>query len=428
MRKELITLTAQEHERHLVIKKVLKREMRQAEAADFLNLTERQVRNLRDKVREKGVRGLAHGNRGTISPRKMPAALEERIVGLVRERYEDFKPKLAAEKLKAREGIQVSDEKLRQIMIGHGLWKVRRKRGPVHVWRERKARWGEMSQMDGSHHAWLEGRGPKMVMMAMIDDATGRAWGRFYAYEGVWPAMETLEGYARRFGVPQSLYLDRHSTYKTTRQAALDELLRGEEAQTQFARAVGELGSRMIHATSPQAKGRIERLFGTLQDRLVKEMRLASVVTMEEANHFLEGYWPEFNAQFAKEAREAGDRHQPLVKTLDLGTIFCLKGTRTINDGYLVRWHSRVFAIQNPTLGMRRRPAQVFEKHDGRIALRFNGRELPHREITSGERPSLPMREKTPEKPKTGKYIPPQDHPWRQSNRIIHREWAQGIF
>jgi len=150
---------------------------------------------------------------------------------------------------------------------------------------------------------------------------------------------------------------------------------------------------------------------------------------MEEANRFLEDYWPEFNAQFAKEAREAGDRHRPLAKTLDLRTIFCLKGMRTINDGYLIHWHSRVFAIQNPTLGMRRRPAQVFEQRDGRIVLRFNGRELLHREVTDEEeRPSLPVREKTPEKPKTGKYIPPQDHPWRRSNRIINREWSQGIF
>ena len=428
MRKELITLTAQEHERYLVIKRVLKREIRQAEAADLLNLTERQIRNLRDKVREKGALGLAHGNRGKRSPRKMAAELEERIVGLVRARYEDFKPKLAAEKLAAREGIRISDEKLRQVMIEHGLWKVRRKRGPVHGWRERRARWGEMSQMDGSHHDWLEGRGPKLVLMAMIDDATGRAWGIFFEYEGVWPAMETLKGYAKRYGVPQSLYLDRHSTYKTTRQAALDELLRGQEAQTQFARAAEELGSRMIYAMSPQAKGRVERLFATLQDRLVKEMRLAGVRTMAEANRFLDGFWPDFNSQFAKEAREAGNRHRPLPKTLDLETIFCLKGTRTINNGYLLHWHGRVFAIQNPTLGMRRQSAQVFEQKDGRIVLRFNGRELLHREITADEKPSRPLPQKTPDKPRTGRSIPPPDHPWRRSNRIIHREWARGIF
>lgn len=428
MRKELITLTRQEHERYTVIKRVLKGEMRQAEAADVLNLTDRQVRNLRDKVREKGVRGMAHGNRGRPSPRKMSKELEERIGKIVRERYEDFKPKLASEKLWAKEKIRVSDEKLRQVMIARGLWRARRRRGPVHVWRERKARYGEMVQMDGSHHAWLEGRGPKLVLMAFIDDATNRAWGRFYAYEGVWPAMDALEGYVRRWGAPQSLYLDRHSTYKTTRQPSTEELLRGQEAQTQFERAAGELGIRVIHAYSPQAKGRIERLFATLQDRLVKEMRLAGVATPEEANLFLDGFWPRFNEQFSKEARERGDLHRPLLKTVNLREVFCLKGTRTINNGHLVRWHGRVLAIQNPTLGMARRPAQVLEHSDGRIVIRFNGRLLLFREVLQdAARPALSPQPKA-EKPKAGKSIPPPDHPWRRSNAIIHREWAQGIF
>jgi hypothetical protein len=428
VRKELITLTRQEHERYTIIKRVLKREMRQAEAADLLNLTERQVRNLRDKVKEKGVRGMAHGNRGRPSLRKMSVELEERIAKIVGERYEDFKPKLAAEKLWAKERIRVSDEKLRQVMIAQGLWRARRRRGPVHVWRERKARYGEMVQMDGSHHTWLEGRGPKLVLMAFIDDATNRAWGRFYAYEGVWPAMDALEGYVRRWGLPQSLYLDRHSTYKTTRQASTEELLRGQEAQTQFERAAGELGIRIIHAYSPQAKGRIERLFGTLQDRLVKEMRLAGVATLEEANRFLGGFWPGFNEQFSKEARESGNLHGPLLKNVNLREVLCLKGTRTINNGYLVRWHGRVLAIQNPTLGMQRRPAQVLEHPDGRIGIRFNGRDLLFREaLQEGAHPALP-RQPIAEKPKTGKYIPPADHPWRRSNKIIHREWAQGIF
>ncbi|MGB9005974.1 MAG: ISNCY family transposase [Candidatus Aminicenantales bacterium] len=428
MRKELITLTQQEHERYTIIKRVLKGEMKQAEAADVLNLTDRQVRNLRDKVREKGVRGIAHGNRGKASPRKIAVELVERILQVVRERYEDFKPKLAAEKLWANERIRVSDEKLRQVMIAQGLWRARRRRGPVHVWRERKGRYGEMVQMDGSHHAWLEGRGPKLVLMAFIDDATNRAWGRFYAYEGVWPAMDALAGYVRRWGLPQSLYLDRHSTYKTTRQASTEELLRGQEAQTQFERAAGELGIRIIHAYSPQAKGRIERLFGTLQDRLVKEMRLARVGTWEEANRFLEGFWPGFNEQFSKEARECGDLHRPLPKTVNLREVFCLKGTRTINSGYLVRWHGRLLAIQNPTLGIKRRPAQVLEHSDGRIVIRFNGRDLLFREVPQEGAHPAPSRQPKAKKPKTGKYIPPADHPWRRSNKIIHREWAQGIF
>lgn len=428
MRKELITLTRQEHERYAIIKRVMKGEMKQAEAADLLDLTDRQVRNLRDKVREKGVRGMAHGNRGKSSPRKMAVELVERIRQVLRERYEDFKPKLASEKLWTNERIRVSDEKLRQIMIEHGLWKARRKRGAIHVWRERKARCGELVQMDGSHHAWLEERGPRLVLMALIDDATGRAWGRFYAYEGVWPAMDVLEGYLRLYGRPQSLYLDRHSTYKTTRQADLDELLRGQEAQTQFTRAAEELGIRVIHAYSPQAKGRVERLFGTLQDRLVKEMRLAGIRTLAEANLFLEGYWPDFNRQFTKPARDARDVHQPLPRTLNLREIFCLKGTRTINNGYLVRWHGRTLALQNPTLAMRRRTAQVLEHEDGRIVIRFLSRDLEHRPVDPQERQAPPVRPPKPKKSKTGKYIPPTDHPWRRSNRIIHREWAQGIF
>jgi len=428
VRKELITLTRQEHERLAVIKRVLKREIRQAEAADLLNLTERQVRNLRDKMREKGVRGMAHGNRGRSSPRKMSLELEERIVKIVRERYEDFKPKLASEKLWAKEGIRVSDEKLRRVMIAHGLWRARRRRGPVHVWRERKGRYGEMVQMDGSHHPWLEGRGPKLVLMGFIDDATNRAWGRFYAYEGVWPAMDALRGYIRRWGVPQSLYLDRHSTYKTTRQPSTEELLRGQEAQTQFERAAGELGIRIIHAYSPQAKGRIERLFGTLQDRLVKDMRLAGIATLEQANLFLDGFWPQFNEQFGKEARETGNLHRPLLKTVNLREVFCLKGTRTINSGYLVRWHGRLLTIQDPTLGMARRPAQVLELPDGQVLIRFNGRNLAFREIPPEEARPAPSCRPKPPKPKTGRYIPPTNHPWRRSNAIIHREWAQGIF
>lgn len=428
MRKELITLTREEHERYTVIKKVLKGEMRQAEAADLLNLTERQVRNLRDKAREKGVRGMAHGNRGRSSPRKMSAELEERIAKIVRERYEDFKPKLASEKLWAKERIRVSDEKLRQVMIARGLWRARRRRGALHLWRERKARYGEMVQMDGSHHAWLEERGPKLVLMAFIDDATNRAWSRFYTYEGVWPAMDALEGYVRRWGVPQSLYLDRHSTYKTTRQPSTEELLRGQEAQTQFERAAGELGIRVIHAYSPQAKGRIERLFGTLQDRLIKEMRLAGVATEEEANLFLEGFWPQFNEQFSKEARESGNFHRSLPKAVNLREVFCLKGTRTINNGYLLRWHGRLLAIQNPTSGMARRPAQVLEIPDGRIIIRFNGRELAFKEVEKKTPRPAPLRQSKSQKPKAGKYIPPTDHPWRRSNAILHREWAQGIF
>ena len=171
MRKDLITLSQEEHDRLLIIRKVMKREVRQVEAADLLNISDRQVRNLIGKVREKGSKGLAHGNRGRESPKKMAEAEEERIAGIIKDKYWDFGPTFAAEKLWEIQGLKVSDEKLRQIMIDAGIWRVRHRKGDVHQWRERKHFSGELVQMDGSRHDWLEGRGPKLVLMGYIDDA-----------------------------------------------------------------------------------------------------------------------------------------------------------------------------------------------------------------------------------------------------------------
>jgi hypothetical protein len=178
--------------------------------------------------------------------------------------------------------------------------------------------------------------------MGYIDDATNTSFGYFYDHEGLRPAMESLEAYIRRYGIPRALYLDKLSTYKAVRQPSLEEMLRGEEAQTQFERAAKEIGIDVIHADSPQAKGRIEREFGTLQDRLVKELRLAGVRSRDEANRFLESYWPILNRRFARPAKRPDDLHRPLPKGLELRDIFCIKGSRTINDGYMVRWKGRM--------------------------------------------------------------------------------------
>lgn len=410
MREELITLTKKEHERLAVIRQVMRRELKQKVAAELLSLSTRQIRNLVRKVEQHGAKGLAHGNRGKPSPKRMAQTLRDRIVALVKERYRDFKPKFAAEKLWKRDKIKVSDEKLRQIMIGAGLWRVHRQKSEVHPWREPKAYYGEMVQMDGSHHAWLETRGPKIVLMGMVDDARNRFYGRFYAYEGVYPAMNVLEGYIRCFGLPQSLYVDKHSTYKTVRHPSEDELLKGEEASTQFERATQELGIKLIHAHSPQAKGRIERAFATLQDRLVKELRLASVSTLAEANRFLDGYLPRFNAQFEREPREPEDLHRPLPKGLKFEEIFCLKTVRMILDGYIIRWKGRRFAIEAPTRRMLGRPATVMLHFDGRMIIRYEGRDLGYREISERPKriPAVPVA-----RPKPPKYTPPPTHPWK---------------
>jgi len=398
--------------------------MSQVEAADILNISDRHIRNLVGKVKERGAKGMAHGNRGKESPRKMPGEREERIAEIIRARYWDFKPTLASEKLEEREGIKVSREKLRQIMMAKGLWRVRHRKKEVHPWRERKHFRGEMVQMDGSHHDWLERRGPMLVLMGYIDDATNTVFGRFYDHEGVWPAMDSLERYVQLYGLPRNLYLDKHSTYKTSRHPDLDELLRGEEAQTQFERAAKEMGIDVLHANSPQAKGRIERNFGTLQDRLVKEMRLAGVGTMEEANRFLDDYWPEHNRRFSRPALGAGDLHRPLPKNLNLRDILCLKGSRTINNGSLVRWKGRLLAIENPSLGMRRRQALILEHFDGRLIIRFNGRDLKYREVQDAKPESrLLGAEKKIQEKKKGKSIPPVNHPWRKWEPHLHHNW-----
>jgi len=297
---------------------------------------------------------------------------------------------------------------------------VRRKKRAVHPWRERKAHRGEMVQMDGSHHDWLEGRGPKMVLMSYIDDATGWSWGLFYEYEGVYPAMDSLRRYLGLYGRPESTYFDKHSTYKTTRQPDTEELLRGDQARTQFERALGELGIQAIHAHSPQAKGRVERSYRTLQDRLVKAMRLEGIRSLEEANRFLETYWPKYNGKFAKEPREREDFHQRVPKSLNLDRILCLKKTRTINNGYLIKWRNRTYAVQSPSITMSRQKIEVLESFGKELEFLWKGRALDVREVE--EAPSVkPPRIPAAKPPhRKEKYIPPANHPWRRTDPTLH--------
>ena len=418
MEEELITLSTRELERLRIISKVMDRSMTQKEASVILGICDRQIRNLIVKIKDEGDKGIAHGNRGREAPNKMSKAQEARIAEIVKKKYADFRPTLASEKLRESHGIRLGREKLRQIMIAEGLWKVRKRpQGYVHQWRERKRYLGEMVQMDGSHHDWLEERGPRLVLMGYIDDATNRFFGRFYDYEGIYPAMDSLERYIKLYGLSVSLYLDKHSTYKTTRQPDTEELLRGERARTQFERAVKELGIRVIHANSPQAKGRVERVFGTLQDRLVKEMRLEGISTKEEANEFLEGYLPRFNEQFMKAARKEGDLHRPIPEEMNLREIFCIKGNRTINDGCIIKWSRRMFILDNPSMALRRRKVVVREHFDGEITVKYKDRYLGCHEVFE-VKPKREEEEKTePKQPhKRYKYTPPLEHPWKKYN------------
>ena len=426
MEKELITLSKKEIERLRILHMVIDRSMTQVDASQLLGITDRQVRNLIGKIRVYGDKGIAHGNRGRQSPHKMSEQREDQIVQIIKEKYPGFRPTFAREKLREQEGIRISYEKLRRIMISKGLWRPQlRKDKKIYQWRERKQYLGEMVQMDGSHHDWLEDRGPRLVLMGYIDDATSRFFGCFYDYEGVYPAMDSFKQYIELYGLPLSLYLDKHSTYKTTRQPQTDELLRGHRARTQFERAVKDLGTRVIHAHSPQAKGRIERVFATLQDRLVKEMRLVGISTKEQANRFLIEYLPKFNEQFTKTPKKQKDLHRQLPKEIDLSEVFCIKGNRTINDGYIIKWKGRIFLLDHASIALKKRRVIVREHFDRKITIQFNNRYLEFHEVFE-PKPARTQLQKEPvnkDGNKKGKYIPPPDHPWKRHNPALHHNW-----
>jgi hypothetical protein len=406
-REDMIMASQEELKRLHVIRKVLERVMKQVRAAEVLSLSIRQIRRLVKRVKGEGDRGIVHQSRGKPSNRRIEDKVKARAIKLYQERYKGFGPTLAAEKLLEGQRIRVSDETLRGWLIESGDWKKRRKRRGHRQWRERKEHDGEMVQMDGSHHDWLEGRGPGCVLMGYIDDATGRGFGRFYEYEGTWPAMDSFRGYIQRYGIPLKVYLDKHTTYKSNGKPSLEEELAGIEPLSEFERALKELGVEVIHAHSPQAKGRVERFFGTLQDRLVKEMRLRGIRSLEEANLFLEEYWPEFNRRFAVDPKEKGDLHRPVPGGMKLEDVLCIKVKRALRNDFTVAYNRRLYQVEGP---VRASHVMVYEGLDGSIRLKHKGRRLKIHEIAT--RPRAERRERVRPKPKE-RYVPPKGHRYR---------------
>jgi len=297
--KDIITMTQKELKRLHIIKQVLEKKLKQIEAARLLGLSSRQIRRLVKKVGEEGDKGIIHRSRGQPSHRRLPERIKNKVIALYRRKYKGFGPTLASEKLFEIDRIKISDETLRIWLIEEGEWQKRRRHKKHRSWRQRKHYFGEMVQMDGSHHDWFEGRGPKCVLMGYIDDATSTRFARFYAYEGTIPAFDSLKRYIKRYGIPKSLYLDKHTAYKSTAKLTIEDELNNRKHLSQIERAAQELGIEIIHANSPQAKGRVERSFKTYQDRLIKEMRLRGISTIEEANKFLEEFLPKHNKRFS---------------------------------------------------------------------------------------------------------------------------------
>ncbi|HUL29431.1 MAG TPA: ISNCY family transposase [Thermodesulfobacteriota bacterium] len=406
---EGIIMASQEELRRLhVIQKVLEGGLRQVEAAELLSLSSRHIRRVVRRVWEEGQRGIVHRSRGRPSNRKIPDRLKDRVIKLYQTIYKGFGPTLASEKLLERDGVSISDETLRNWLIESGDWKRVRKGRRHRQWRERKGHRGEMVQIDGSHHAWFEDRGDPCVLMGYIDDAMGDVFGRFYDHEGTMPAMDSFKRYIRKRGLPLRVYLDKHSTYKSTAKATIEEQLEGMEPLSEFERALKELGVEVSHAHSPQAKGRIERLFRTFQDRVVKEMRLRGIKTIEEGNQFLEQYLPLYNKRFSVPPREKQDVHRPLPRGIDLDAILCMKTERTLRNDFTVAHNHKLYQIEEATKASK---VIVQDRMDGSMRVTYQGRALRFREIA--ERPQKEnqqfigtRRRKT--------YIPPADHPWRR--------------
>jgi len=363
---ELIALSIRERDVLKVMAWVLSGQRSQVEAARLLDCSERQVRRIQRRLEKQGDKGVVHRLRGKPSNRRLDLAHRQRVLAVYREELPDFDPTHASEVLAAR-GLAVHHETLRLWLIAAGLWKRKRRRDVHRTRRERRACRGELVQMDASEHKWLEDRyaGP-IELPAMIDDATSTLWARFYTTESSAHYMDLVRRYLLAKGRPVALYTDRHGIFRA-------ENALGESQDTQFSRACRELDIRLILAGSPQAKGRVERLFGTLQNRWVKDLRLAGATTIQEANALLDKQLlPQFNHAFARPPASANDAHRALGKAFDLNSIFSFRTRRSIANDYTFRHRHKVYQVPKPALpGMRGGKVTIEERLDGTRVFLF---------------------------------------------------------
>ncbi|MEA3347040.1 MAG: ISNCY family transposase [Candidatus Auribacterota bacterium] len=414
--KDIIIMRQKELKYLHVIREVMEKRIRQRKAAELLGISTRQVRRKVKRIRAEGDKGIIHRLRGKVPNNAKPEKLKAEVRQLYQEKYWDFGPTLASEKLFEKENIKLSAETVRLWLLESNDWKKRRKGRKHRKWRERKHCCGEMLQADGSHHAWFEDRGPKCVLMAYIDDATSRVYGRFYEYEGTIPAMDSFKRYIKKYGIPQSIYMDNHSTYKSQAKPTVEDELEGKIALSQFERAVKELEVRFIHTQSAPAKGRIERLFGTFQDRVLKEMRLEGVSSIKEANKFLERYLPKYNRRFSVPAVKSANLHRSVTKDMDIDSKLCIKAERVLRNDFTVSYENKLYQVMVRTNAKK---VTVERRITGRIVISHKGRVLKHKEIAK----RLPrLVEQKTGITKKGTSLPPKNHPWK---RWIERGYPQ---
>jgi len=405
-------MSGKERSRLTILAAVKQRELRLVQAAGLLGLSYRQTKRVWRRYRDQGDAGLVHRLRGRPSPRQIAPEVRGQILARMAARYADFGPTLAAEYL-SQEGWVVDHETLRRWLLAEGTRTVRKRRQKHRQWRERKPCLGAMVQLDGSDHDWFEGRRRRAVLMVMVDDATSQVWAQFFEQETTRASYDVLEGWVRRCGLPQSLYVDRDSIYRCEGLSSVAEQLAGQEPRTQFGRAMEQLGVELILANSPQAKGRVERMNGTLQDRLVKALRLEQISDLSRANEYLaKGFLATFNRRFKVRAASPADVHRSVPRQLD--EVLSWEEERVVQRDWTVACGSRWYQVdrQHESLSLAGRKVIVRTLRNGQVQLVYRGSKLRWRELAG--RPRRPAaRPKGPSLARIAQ-APSAAHPWRR--------------
>lgn len=408
---ELLEMSRKELGRLEVMQKLVEKRMSQDEAGKVLGVSVRQVKRLLRAYREKGAQGLVSKRRGRTSNNRLPDETRQKVLDLLKNKYQGFGPTLAQEKLVELEGLKISDERVRQLMIEEGLWKAKKARKlEIHQMRERRASFGELVQIDGSPHDWFEGRAPACSLLVMIDDATGKLGElRFVESESFFSYCQATEGYLDRHGKPVAFYSDKHGVFRVNQPSAGTS-----DALTQFGRAMQELQIQIICANSPQAKGRVERANQTLQDRLPKELRLRGISSWEAGNAYLPEFIEDFNRRFAVAPRSSLDAHRPLTSTDDLRRIFTWQENRILSDNLTIQFNKVVYQIQTqrPLYAMRRASVTICLDQQDNIQIIYKDKPLQYSIFHQQARQAEIVDNKSIDQVLNN--IPAADHPWRK--------------
>lgn len=409
--KDIIIMSQKELKRLPVIHNVINRQIAQAEAANILDLSIRHIRRIASEVKTHGDIAIIHKSRGRPSNRARPKELKNKILDLCRNKYQDFGPTFAAEKLFEINKFAIHPDTLRKWFIESAIEYKKRKAPKHRSWRPRKDCFGQMVQMDGSHHNWFEQRGPWCVLMGYVDDATGNFYGRFYDYEGTKPAMDSFKRYILKYGIPQSVYLDKHTTYKSPQRLSIEDELNNTRTLSQMERVFKQLAVDVIHADSPQAKGRVERGFGTHQDRLVKELRLSNINTVKQANKFLGCYYTQkHNRKFTYPANNKTNLYRPIPKHLDLNRVFSIKNKASLRNDFTIRHNNTYYQILE---AIRADTITLEERLNSKLYLYHKDKQLKYKLIDKRlEKPKQPLKLRYAFGGK--RFVPPQDHIYRK--------------